>query len=507
MTGVQGYQGRRIDRHRMLRAALYPDRTNMGQRVAMGTAWVFGLVGTRIVLTILSTSILARLLTPTDFGLNGMAAIIVEIAALLTNLGFGPILIQKPKLNRLSLDTAFWVSTGTGGALALIIVAIAYPASLFFSQPELIPILCVAGLNFVVQEANVVPSAILNRLLKFKAEVLIQLLQIVIRIALAILIAWMGGGYWSLVLAPIIAGAIGTAINLWYVGYIPRLRFDNKFARSNWRASGSYLGSGLISHLLSNFDYMLVGRRFGAEQLGFYQTAFSLPEELRSRFSGPLQRVLMPTYSLMQADTGTFRVAFLRSIKLFSTAMLPMGFGMAATADLIVPLLYGEQWLPVIPLLKILALGGALRAVFSLTASVFAAKGVPQMAFKIQLVGAPLVLGLVYAGSHYGVMGVAWGMLVAQLTGLLSVPFAMILLEGKFFDFIRAIFSPLLASGLMFIALTSEDTLRLTSNLTQSTRLALMIVIGVLIYVTVWMVLERRFAIEMAVGLRRYWRR
>ena len=483
-------------RHGMLRAAFNPSRADLGRRMALGVAWQFGLIGTRVGLTVLSTAILARLLTPTDYGLNGMAAIVVEIAALLTNLGFGPILIQKPRLARIDLDTAFWVSVGIGAVLALVLVAVAYPAALFFKQPELFSIICISGLNFVVQEANVVPAAILNRLLKFKAEVLIQLAQIIVRIALAILIAWAGGGYWSLVLAPLITGVLGTLFSLWYVGYLPRLRFSRGFVAQNWRASGSYLGSGLITHLMSNFDYMVVGRRFGAEQLGYYQTAFSLPEELRSRFAGPIQRILMPAFSLIQADVPAFRASFLRCIKLFASVMFPLGFGLAASAKYLVPLLYGGQWLAVIPLLQILAVGGALRAVVSLTSSVFSAKGVPELAFKIQLWTAPLVLGLILAGAFFGVAGVAWAMLTAQTTGLISVRFAMKELDAEFSDFVRAVLSPVLAAVFMFFILTQDMTDNVLAELDDAKALITLVASGASIYLLTWLVLEYRFALD-----------
>jgi len=487
----------------MVRAAFFPSRANLGRRVAVGAAWQFGLVAMRIVLTIASTAVLARLLTPTDYGLNGMSAVVIEIAALLTNLGFGPILTQKPKLTRLDLDSAFWVSIGIGCGLTLLIFALSYPAALFFGQPELVPILCVASLSFIIQEAGVVPGAVFNRLLRFKEEVLIQLAGMVLRISLAIALAWAGAGYWSLVVAPLIASALSTAFSLWFIGYIPRLKFSRNFVNRNWRASGSYLGGGMLNHLLANFDYMVVGRRFGPEQLGFYQTAFSLPDELRSRFAGPLQRVLMPAYALIQSDTPAFRRSFLQSVKLFAAVMFPLGLGMAATADHIVPLLYGDQWLPVIPILQVLALTGALRAVLSLFGSVFAAKGVPQLSFKIQLWMTPPVLGLIFAGSFYGVIGVAWGVALAQLSGLVGAAIAMRLLEGSLLDFLRAIASSVVAAGLMFLALASTIFTNAIGDLSLANRLALMIAVGAAVYVMAWAMIERRLLMQLYSRLRK----
>lgn len=497
MTGFKTTASRASRRHQMVRAAFFPSRANLGRRVAVGAAWQFGLVAMRIVLTIASTAVLARLLTPTDYGLNGMSAVVIEIAALLTNLGFGPILTQKPKLTRLDLDSAFWVSIGIGCGLTLLIFALSYPAALFFGQPELVPILCVASLSFIIQEAGVVPGAVFNRLLRFKEEVLIQLAGMVLRISLAIYLAWAGAGYWSLVLAPLISSALATAFSLWYVGYTPRLKFNRNFIAHNWRASGSYLGGGLLTHLLANFDYMVVGRRFGPEQLGFYQTAFTLPDELRSRFAGPLQRVLMPAYALLQSDTPAFRRSFLQSIKLFAAIMFPLGLGMAATADHIVPLLYGEQWLPVIPILQVLALTGALRAVMSLVGSIYSAKGVPQLSFKIQLWMTPPSLCLIYAGSFFGVIGVAWGVAFAQLCGLVGAAVAMKLLDASLLDFLRAISSSVIAAVLMFLTLRSPLLSAGIADLSLVSRLALTVMLGAMVYLTLWSLMERNLVLQL----------
>uniref|UniRef100_UPI0028C4C049 lipopolysaccharide biosynthesis protein n=1 Tax=Accumulibacter sp. TaxID=2053492 RepID=UPI0028C4C049 len=443
----------RLRTRTLVQRALYPDRSNLTARVISGVAWQFGLSAFRVALTVASTAILARLLTPTDYGLVAMTTLVVEVGALLANLGFGAILVQKQRLNRLDLDTAFWVSLGIGVVLVLFVGLASYPAAMVFDQPTIVGMLWVSALAFIFQGILVVPTAVLHRLLLFRTEVLLSVGQLVARAAAAILLAWLGAGYWSLVIAPLIAAALGSLVLLVLVGYRPRLRFNRRFLETHWKTSGSYLGSGVLHYLLANFDYFVVGRRFGPEQLGFYQIAYSLPDELRNRVSGPLQRVLFPAYSLLQNDLPAFRRAVARSQKLLSAVVLPAGAGLALVAKDLVPVLYGESWLAVIPLLQILACGGALRALFSLVASIYYAVGRPDLAFKISLISAPFVVVAILLGSVWGVLGVAWAMIVVMVPSFFAAHFAMRLIEASVFDFLLAVRPAVMATLAMAVGI------------------------------------------------------
>lgn len=430
-----------------------PNRTNIGRRVIAGASWQFGLMAIRILITISSTAFLARLLTPDDYGLIAMSSMVTEIAALLANTGFGQILIQKKTINRLQLDSVFWISVMIGVGLYFLTALISVPAAWFFEQDKLAPILWVSGLNFVVREMAVVPSAIMQRLMLFRAEALIMLAQLVLRSTFAIVFAWMGWGYWSLVVGPLISGSIEVVCSIIYIRYWPRLRFNKSFLRSNIRQNTSFLGSGILHYLMSNFDYMIVGKRFGAEQLGFYQMAYSLPDELRNRLSGPLQRVLFPAFSLIKDDLEAFRRGVQRSQRLLSLVVFPIGAGLALTAEELVLILYGEQWRAVIPLLRILAIGGALRAIFSLVASIYYACGRPDLAFKINLYAAPFVIGAIVWGSHWGVEGVAWAMVLVMLPAFVAVYFAMKLIKSPVRMFYSSILPALIST--MFMVITA----------------------------------------------------
>jgi PST family polysaccharide transporter len=279
----------------------------------------------------------------------------------------------------------------------------------------------------------------------FREDMFIQIGMLVVRIGVSIGLARLGWGVWSLVVGALAGRAIATLLAWYIVPFVPKLRFDRRFFAQHWRSGGSILGSGILNYLMSNLDYWVIGRRFGATELGYYQVAFSLPEELRNRLSGPLQRILFPAYSRLQNNDEAFRKGVFKSVRVLSTVVVPMGIGMAAVAPDLVRVLYGEQWIAAIPLLQILAVGGVMRALFSLVASIYYAKGRPDLAFKISLYSLPYVALVIVIGSEWGVIGVAWAMVVVQIPSFFAINIAMRLIHASSMSFYRQIIPPVLA--------------------------------------------------------------
>jgi len=486
----------------LVRQAMRPGAGDLGRRVTHGVAWQYGLTVFRVLITVGSTAVLARLLTPTDYGLVAMAALVTELAALLTNTGFGAILVQRARISRLDLDTAFWTSVGIGAVLALMVVAVAYPAALVFGEPALFGILCVSALNFVIQGAAVAPTAVLNRLMLFRIDAYIQAVQLIVRTVAAVIMAWAGFGYWSLVLAGLISGLTACVIELVIVRFIPRMRFNASFVRRNISASGSYVGTSMLSFVLANVDQFTIARRFGAEQLGFYQAALTLPGELRNRVAAPLQRVLFPAFALLQSDLGRFREVALTAQKLLASVVLPIGTVLAISADDIVALLYGEKWSAVVPLLQVLALGGALRAIFGLVGNIYFAMGRPELALRINLMATPIVIIGVLIGSSFGPIGVAWAMLLANGLGFYSAAVAMRLIGGTFGAFLKALVPAVTASLIAAFALITVRHV-LGPNLGPAASLVVGLPIFAIVMVSVLWRMDRALFVMLRARLQR----
>lgn len=488
--------------HGLIQRSFAPPDHALAHRVSHSAAISLAGVALRALVTIGSTAVLARLLTPADFGLLTMASLVTEFAALFSSFGVGAILIQMRRSSRLAYDTAFWFALVLGLALMGAVWVFSFFASLFFDDPQVGSIVRVLAVLFLLEELTVVHSAVLQRMLKFKLEVAIQSGQLLLRVTLTIVFAWLGWGVWALVLGSLAARVAQTIVMWVLVPYRPRLRFHKDLLAGRMRTGLSYLGSSVLGYLNNNLDYLIVGRRFGAVELGYYQAAYSLSDELRNRLSMPLQRVLFPAYSLVQDDLERFRRGVTTSLMLLATVVLPLGAGMAATAEEIVIVLFGWQWLAVIPLLKILAINGALRAVFSMCGSIYYARDRADLALFMTAMTVPITALALWIGSRYGLVGVAWAMLVMVLFSLVTAHFALRLVGLGLIALVRAIGPAGLASAVMAIGVEAARSGIEAHIDTPLARLALLVPLGTLMYGFVLAIVSRD-AVELVIATMR----
>lgn len=483
---------------KIVTTSLKPNADKLGRRVVTGAFWTFGAMIIRVVLTIFSTAVLARLLTPEDFGLIAMSSLITELAALLGNIGVNYVIIQKAHLKRSDLDTSFWITLILDGGLCMLVIALSFFADDFFHSPRIREILWGSSFLFILGGLSSIHTSLLNRQLMFREDAFIQLNMLMGRIAVSIGLAQLGWGVWSLVIGSIAGQTLATLWAWHIVPFIPRFRFERGFFSQHWRSGGSILGSGILTYLMSNIDYWVIARRFGATELGYYQIAFSLPEELRNRLSGPIVRLLFPAYSRIQDNNHAFQQGVFRSLRVLSTIAMPIGFGMAIVADDLIRVLYGEQWKAVIPLLQILAIGGLIRALTTLLGPIFSAKGRPDLAFKIQMLTTPYMLGAIILGSEWGIVGVAWAMLAALIpNSMITVHFASSLIGRKSGSLYRQIVDPFASSLIMCSVLESSHIALTLTQFPPLLRLFFLAALGFTVYMTSMILISKQWMLEV----------
>jgi len=409
-----------LARRTRLRASFHPGSLDLKRRVVRGAGFTFLGTALRVLLTIGSTAVLARLLTPEDYGLVGLASIVTELTAAITNVGLSAILIQRARLARIQCDTVFWFSIALGAVIFLILSASAPLFAQLLGDPRVTPLLRVLPIMFLLEQLTIIQHVVMMRLMLFDIDLRVQLVALLCRICVSIAFAALGWGPWALVAGSIGGKLLEIGYMWWTIPYAPRLRFQKSFMRSNLRASASILSLGGVRYVMGNVDFMVVGRLFGATQLGYYQAAYTLSSELRNRLAGPLQKVLYPAYARVRQEPERFRRGVSTSLKLLSTAVVPLGFGMSATAQELIPILYGPQWHAAIPMLQALGIAGAAMAIFSLTGSVMSALRQWELMLKITLYGSPVRIAIILGGTYWGPVGVAWAFTIAQLSGFIA---------------------------------------------------------------------------------------
>ncbi|HZR01628.1 MAG TPA: lipopolysaccharide biosynthesis protein, partial [Burkholderiales bacterium] len=406
-----------LARHDRLRAAFFPSSVDLKRRVVRGAGYTFFGVAIRIVLTMGSTAVLARLLMPEDYGLVALASIVTEFAAILNTISLSAILIQRKRLARIQCDTVFWFTVGMGVVAVFVLVAFAPLFARLLDDIRIVPLLRAMSILFLVEQLMVIQHVTMMRLMMFDLDLKVQVSALLARITVSIVGASLGWGPWALV-AGSLAGTFLSVAYMWHaIPYRPRRRFQWSFLAANMKTSASMLGNGVMAYALGNIDYVIVGRRFGATELGFYQAAASLAAELRNRLAAPLQKVLFPAYSLVHGERERFERGVTTSLLLLASAVAPLGFGLSAVASEVISIIYGEKWLPAIPLLQALGIAGAMRAIFGMTNSIFYSINRTDVLFRLTLLGAPGRVLMIIIGSYWGALGVAYALTISQFSG------------------------------------------------------------------------------------------
>jgi len=446
----------------IVRRAFVLRDADIGHRVVSGGLYTVLGIALRTILTIGSVSVLARLLTPADFGHVAMAMVVIELAGLFSNFGFSSVLIQRRVLARLHLDTVFWASAGLGALLAATVFGASFLASEVFKSPITGDLLRVLSINFLISSLTVTHEAILARLMMFRQIFFLQIGAVFIRACAAIFLAYTGFGVWSLALASIVSGVASLLVTIVLVPYFARLRFNYAYIRSIWRTSSSYFGSGILFYINTNADLFLVGRQLGATSLGYYQNARSLTDEVRSRLAIPLQRVLFPAFSAMQHDVSRLQQSVIRSGRLLAAVIFPVGTGIFCISPELVPLLYGDQWLPMIPALQMLALASIPRASAAIATPIFNSQNRVGLAFQYNTVGTLIMIMGVTLTIPYGIGAVAKAIAFSSLYMLVMLRVAFRLIGLNSSTLLSVFFAPAVASSLMAVsifALRAKDVI------------------------------------------------
>jgi len=488
-----GTMNRHDPRYALVRRAMVLDADNLTQRVVSGAGLTFLGIALRTLITVGSMAILARLLTPADFGYLAMATVITEFAAMLGSFGLTNILIQRRRVTRLQLDTIFWAAFGTGCTLASLVFGLSFVAGHLFGDAIIGSLLRVLCLNFVISALGTVSEALLARLMRFHIVFVIQVTAIAIRSAVAVICAWQGLEVWSLVAGSLTGPFITVALLSCVTGYVPRWRFSVPYLRLTLKTCGGYLGNTVLFYVCMNIDLFLIGKQLGANALGYYQTSRSLTDEVRGRLAWPLQRVLFPALSSIQNDLSRLQHSVLRAARLLAAILCPIGLGIAAAAPEIVPVLYGEKWLPMVPILSMLGISSAARASTALAPPLFYVRNKVTLAFRYSVVETILLVVSVVIALPYGLEVTAMTIAANSLFSVIIFWFAFRLIGLGFSDVLHVLSCPVFASIIMWIAISFLRKIVPVDDINIVLRLLMTIIFGAVVYCTAIIGMSRQY--------------
>ncbi|WP_369068614.1 MOP flippase family protein [Kineococcus terrestris] len=361
-------------------------------------------------LQFLAGLVLARLLAPEDFGLLASIYVVTGFATLFFEMGLGAALVHKRDPSERDLATVFWINAIAGVVYAGLMWAIAPLVAEFFDAPRLTTLMPFVALTFTLA-LGVVHSAILQRALRFKVLAVVDVSAGLAGHVATVTAALLGAGAFALVVGPLLTTALSSVLLFAVVRWRPRHFVDRRSVRELWRFSGGMLGFNAVNYWGRNADNLLIGRFLGAGPLGLYGRAYNLMLLPVTQITGTLGRVMFPALAAVQDDHPRVRSIYLRSLGLINFVTIPVLVGIAATADGLVPLLWGDQWVELVPVLQVLCIAGVPQCIATSVGWLYQSQGRTTLMFVMGVVSSVMGVAAMVAGLPWGILGVAWAVL------------------------------------------------------------------------------------------------
>jgi O-antigen/teichoic acid export membrane protein len=353
--------------------------------------------------------VLARVLTPNDFGLMAMVATFTGIVNLLRDFGLSNAMVQRPVVTPDLLSTLFWANLLIGLLCATLIAAASPVLVSFYGEPRLHGIAIALAAGFLINAAGVQHVATLERQMRFDRLALNELTSVAISGIVAIVAAGEGAGYWSLVAMSVSIPLISTGLAWKSAGWMPGWPKGGTGIRSLMHFGATTTLNAVVVYVAYNLDKVLLGRICGTEQLGIYTRGYQLANLPIENLNGVMGSVALSALSRIQNDPQKFRTYFLRGYSLVLSITIPIALSLALLSDDVVRVALGEKWSEVGPVLRALSPTVIVFALINPLGPYMCALGLVRRSLLIAMTLTPVVIAGYVVGLPYGPLGVATG--------------------------------------------------------------------------------------------------
>ena len=386
--------------------------SSLKTKTLSGLLWSFIEHLSKLGLTFIIGIILARLLTPSEFGIIGMVTIFVGLSQSLVDSGFTQALIRRNNCTQADYCTVFYFNLIAGLFLYFVLYFCAPVISLFFKEPELILIIRVISFGILINAFSMVHRAILTREINFKLQTKISIISSSLSSLIAIVMAYNDYGVWSLVCKSLV-GFFFTSLLLWtWNKWRPSLVFSRNSFKEMFSFGYKLMLSGLLDGLYRNVYLIVIGRFFSAADLGFYTRAEQFNNLPSQNVTGVIQRVSYPVLTKIQDDLPRLKIAYQKIIKstmlLSFTAMIIL----AASAKPLILTLIGEEWLPSVVYLQLLSFIGMQYPLHAINLNMLQVQGKSDLFLRLEVVKKLFALPVIVVGINYGIKIMIVGMII-----------------------------------------------------------------------------------------------
>lgn len=411
-----------------------------------------------LVVSILVSMILARLLSPEEYGVVAIATIFIQFLTMFCTMGIAPAIIQRDDLSITDLDSIFTFSVIVGLSLSVVFGLLSWPIASFYENQQLVPVCWILSIQLLFSAANMVPNALMNKNKRFKEIAKRTLSLQVISCAIAIWAAYKGFGVYSLLVSPIFT-AIGIFLfNRRYYKVRLNIHFTLEPIRRIFSFAAYELLFEFVNYFSRNLDKLIIGKYMSVSELGYYEKSYRLMQLPMNNVTAVINPILQPVLSSLKKNPQQIAVEYNKIVRLLSTISFPVGVILSLCATEVIRIFYGDKWDLAIPVFSILSLSLPLQMIQSTSGSIFLvandAKGQFWVGIRNTLT---TVAGFMVAAICFGTiesMAWAWDITLFINFGLTYYTLYHYTLKSSFTSMFKELLNPIILSlGLTIVLL------------------------------------------------------
>ena len=359
--------------------------------------------------------ILMRILSPSDFGLLAMVTVLTGFLDVFKDFGLGNSLIYKSKIDNIDTNSIFWFSLVLASFITLIVFSSSFLIANFYNEPKLTALTMSISVLFIINALGNTHFILLRKNLKYKKIFISQFSSILISCMVALYMAYCDFGVWSLVGMQLTKSLINTII-IWMLSeYKPEFIFSIERLKEHWKFAYPLLGNKIFNYWTRNSDRFFIGKYLGSEQLGFYSRANNIIVMPTNQLISIISPILFPSFSRIKDEKLRIKNIYLKALRVITFLIFPIMGIVFVFAEAIVYTLFGNQWISLIPLLKILTILGAIESMTKISGSLFLSQGkVKTLATINILLGIGSIIAF-FIGVQYNIKVVTCGLVIVFL--------------------------------------------------------------------------------------------
>lgn len=458
----------------------------MKQRVIRGGIITSASQGILFILRLTSIIVLARMLIPEYFGLIAMVTSLTVLIERFQDLGLGDAIVQRKDITHEQVSTLFWINMAICLFFTILVALSAKAVAWFYNDQRLIWITVAFAANFVVSGIAIQHQALIRRRMRFDHFALIKIFATTFGVIIAIILAWLGYGYWALVWQELARTLLSTVLAWSWCSWRPGLPVRNAGVKAMLQFGGTVTGYNMLYYLSSNFDSILLGKCYGPVSVGLYSRAKQLSAIPVSQLLEPLRYVSLPALSALQNDPIKYRNYFEKMLAVLCFLYMPIIMYVSIYAHPIIYISLGSQWMHAVPLLRLLAISVFVSPIVTMLGLIMLSSGQTRRYFVWGLFTSLSTIIAFVVGIKWGVTGIAASWSISTATNVVfSLFFAF---KGSPVDMgltLKTIYRPAIASiGMGVVLLISYE---FVSSFNVAFQMALSILLGSVLYLVIWL--------------------